>query len=191
MRVDVSGRIFNFPHKCACCYATADSSLTISATRSWGKKVVHRESKSWDVPYCSRCVQHLRSVRAAGQFASILSFFSIILGILVGFGTNIYLGIGVAISSLMVTVFVFARQLKNARAECGLDCVRAEAAIAYLGWSGTLHQFEISSPHFARDFMAANQKKLVNLSSESVALMSSGGSELRTSVSRSPRRYIK
>ena len=115
---------------------------------------------------------------------------SIVLGVVVGFVIDPYLGIGVGIASVIATVVVFGKKLRNARAECGTNCVGAEAAIAYLGWSGTLHQFEIGSQRFARDFMIANQQKLVNLSLEARGLLAANGSALTPSASRSPRRYI-
>jgi hypothetical protein len=188
MRVDVSGQRFVFPSECACCGATPDSALTISASRSRGSKVVHTETKSWDVPYCTDCIEHLRASQAAGSFARLFTFLSVLLGVLIGFGVNPYLGAAIGILAVVGTVMVYGKKRDQARAECDANCVNVDAAIAYLGWYGTLHKFEIGSQQFACDFMTANQNKLVNLSSEARSLLSASGSQ--GSRSRSPHRYV-
>jgi len=190
MRIDVSGRIFAFPHKCACCCAPPDTELSISASRTWGSKVVHTETKSWGVPYCSDCIKHLRSMKAAYAFASWFTVFTVLLGVLIGFRVDLYWGISTGILALISTIAVFGMKLRDARAECGPNCAGANAAIAYLGWSGTLHSFEINSQRFAGDFMTANQRKLVNLTPEARALLSSSSPAPTPNVSRSPGRRI-
>jgi hypothetical protein len=190
VRVDLSGHNFVFPNECACCGAAPDGELTVSASRSWGSKVVHTETKSWDFPYCTGCIRHIRAVEAAGSLARLLTFLSILLAVLVGFGVGPYWGAAIGILAVVGTVVVYGKRLRQARAECGANCVDADKAIVYLGWYGTLHRFEIGSQHFARDFMTANQNKLVNLSSEARTLLSSSGSGFKPSASRSPRRYV-
>lgn len=189
MRVDVSGKSFVFPNECACCSTTPDTSLAVSASRSRGSKVVHTESKEWDIPYCCDCVKHIRAFEAAGSFARLFTFLSILLGGLLGFAVNPYLGLGIGILGVVGTVVVYGNKVGEARAQCSTNCVNVDVAIAYLGWYGTLHTFEIGSQRFACDFMTANQNKLVNLSSEASTLLSASGSVVK-SVSRSARRYV-
>ena len=189
MRVDVSGHVFVFPYECACCSSPPDCELTISSTRSWGKRVRHFETKAWQIPYCSNCLRHIRSMQAAGAFARLFTCLSILLGVIVGFGVDGILGAGMGILSVTATVVVFSTKLRGARAECSPNCAKAEAAIDYLGWSGTLHQFEVSSQRFAFDFMTANQRKLVNLSPAARSLLLPTGPLVTQGISRSPHRY--
>lgn len=190
MRVDVSGHSFVFPNECACCGGGADCDLTVSASRSWGSKVVHTESKSWDVPYCTGCLKHIRAFEVAGSFARWFTVISVLLGGLIGYGIDPYLGVAIGILAVGGTVLVYGRKLSIARAESSPDCVDLNRAIDYLGWSGTVHKFEFTSRHFACNFMRANQNKLVNLSFEARNLLSADGLTFTPSSSRSPRRNI-
>src|ERR1035438_9787503 len=106
MRVEVSGQSFVFPHQCACCGTAPDNSLTVSASKSRGTKVVHTETKTWDVPYCSGCIQHIRSAEAAGSFARLFTILSLVLGVLLGFGVDPYLGTAIGILGVVGTVMV-------------------------------------------------------------------------------------
>jgi hypothetical protein len=186
----VSGRTFEFPNECACCGATPDSEFTVSASKSWGRKVVHTEARSWDVPYCAACIRHIRAVEAARSLSRLLTFVSILLGGLIGFAVSPFWGAAIGILAVVGTVGVHAVQLGLARAESSANCVAADAAIAYLGWYGTLHKFEIGSQRFACNFMILNQDKLVNLSREARNLLSDKGPAVEPSASRSPRRYV-
>jgi len=191
MRVDVSGFRFAFPNECACCGATPDSVLAVSATRSRGNRVVHTETKQWEVPYCGRCIEHIRAIHAAHSLAKLLSFLSLLAGGIVGFAVSPFFGVSVGILALFGTVVLLSKQAGHIRAECGAySCVDAKEAIAYLGWQGTLHRFEISSQRFACHFMKANQSKLVNVSPEARRLLSANSPVPEQSVSGSPSRYV-
>ena len=190
MRVDVSGHSFVFPNECACCGGTPDSELTVSASRSRGSKVVHTEAKSWDVPYCTGCIKHIRAGDAAASFARWSTVLSILVGLLIGYGINPYWGAAIGILGVIGTVVVFGRLLRNARAKGSANCVTLHRAVDYLGWSGTLHKFEITSRPFACKFMRANQNKLVNLSFEARGMLLANDSTSTPSESRSARRYI-
>jgi hypothetical protein len=186
----VSGHSFVFPDECACCGRTPDCELTVSSSRSHGTKVVRTETKLWDVPYCTGCVEHIRDDEIAGSFARWSSGLSVLLGLLIGVGAGAYWGAAIGILGIAGTIVVFGQLLRRARAKGDANCVGLCKAVNYLGWSGTLHKFEITSRHFACNFMRANQKKLVNLSFEARALLSATGSGFKPSGSRSPRRYI-
>lgn len=190
MRVDVSGQNFVFPNECACCCSAPDAEMTISASRSRGSRVVHTETKTWDVPYCVARVGHIGAMGAARSLARSLTFLSVLLGVIVGFVVDPYWGIATGILAIAGTILIHGRQLGRVCAQCGPNCVDVDVAIAYLGWYGTLHKFEIGSRQFACDFMTANQTKLVNLSREGITLLSASGSGLKAPISRSPRRYV-
>jgi hypothetical protein len=106
------------------------------------------------------------------------------------FGINLFLGAAVGVVAIVGTIAVFGMKLRQARAACSPNCVDVDRAIAYLGWYGTLHKFEIRSQRFASDFITANQKKLVNLKSDARQLLTAGDSAFKPTMSRSPRRYV-
>ncbi len=191
MRVDVSGHHFIFPFQCACCGAAPNGQLAFSASRSWGRRVERTETKAWDVPYCSRCITHVHALEEARSFAKTFTVLSILLSLLVGYVLDpyFYFGIAVGVVAIVGTVMTFGQKLQEARSLQTTSCVNVDKAVAYLGWSGTLHRFEFTSRHFARAFMAANQDKLVNLSVEQRWLLSEGGSPV-PNAPRSARRYI-
>jgi len=190
MRVDVSGRHFIFPSECACCGGPADTELAASASREWGKRVVHTETKSWDIPYCTRCTSHIASYEEAGSLARILTVLSVVVGGAIVFMGNPFWGIAIGIILVIGTVMVFARSLTRARSLCSDRCAIVGRAVAYLGWDSSVHKFEMSSQHFAVSFMDSNRSKLVNLSVEAIGLLSDNGPKTLPTAARSPRRYI-
>jgi len=189
MRVDVSGVTLRMPEECACCGARPDADLTISASKSWGKRVIHSEAKIWEIPYCKGCLQHCQRAFDARTFARIATVMSIILGLLVGYLSSWYWAILTGAALITLTILVFGRMLRAAEQFKTPDCASLHQAISYLGWSGTLHSFDIHSNRFAHDFMLSNQSKLVNLTSEAMRLLSLPRREM-TSSRRSPRRYL-
>jgi hypothetical protein len=189
MRIDLSGQSFVFPDKCACCGQPPDSELAASASKSSGKKVVHTKTNVWDFPYCGRCVGHVKSAEGARAVAWILGILSIVLGLFLGYAVNATTGMVIGFLAIIGTGLIHKSQMAQARAQCSVDCVCVGRAMAYLGWHGTLHQFDVHSPHFARDFVVANQSKLVNLSTQAKNLLAGAGATVKTS-GRTPRRYM-
>jgi|SRR5579863_1041253 len=190
MRIDLSGHSFVFPAKCACCGGPADAELAVSAIKTTGKRVVHTKTNVWDVPYCINCVRHVKAVEAAKALAWVLGILSVVIGVFLGYAVNSGTGIIMGGLALLGTGMVYANRLSQARSQCGSTCVCVGRAVAYLGWHGTLHQFEVLSAPFARDFMTSNQGKLVNLSSEARNLLAEAGSVPKTNTPRTPRRYM-
>ncbi len=189
MRVDLSGHSFIFPASCACCNGAADQHLTIWASRSSGKRVIRTAANAWDVPYCSGCLAHVSAAESARSLAKVLTLASLAGGALLWFTVDQTIGLIVAILGLAGTVFLHSRQVANAKAGCCADCACVHRAIAYLGWHGTLHQFEVMSPRFAADLMAANARKLVNLSREARDILESRTATASPNAPRAPRRY--
>ena len=190
MRVDVSGRSFVFPYECACCNTPPDSELAISATRSWGKRVHHSETKTWDIPYCAPCVGHVTVLETGRRTALTIGALSSAIGVLLAVYADIWLGVTIGMAGVIGAVQLLRKSVARARTMCKSTCASVDRAVFYLGWHGTLHQFHIVSQHFARGFMTANQSKLVNLSVEARRLLVSSGSEIGKSTPRSPRRYL-
>jgi hypothetical protein len=188
MRVDVSGQTFVFPHKCACCGGTADAELSASASKSSGKRVVHTKTNVWDFPYCRICVGHVMSAEATRRLAWTLGSLSLALGLILGFAVNGVFGLVCGILAMVGTGWLYRLRMTDAKARCSSDCVSVGRAVAYLGWHGPLHQFEVISLPYARDFMLANQHKLVNLSEQAKNLLAGTGAIPKTNA-RAPRRY--
>src|SRR4051794_4471700 len=79
--VQVSARIIHWPGACACCCQPADTSIAASSTRTTGKKVVHTHTKSWDVPYCRRCLAHIRAAKELRSYSRIVIHRSVVIGL--------------------------------------------------------------------------------------------------------------
>jgi len=62
-RFQISARLLHWPRQCACCRGAADAEMRAAATRTRGKRVVHTTTRWWTIPYCSRCVGHIRKYR--------------------------------------------------------------------------------------------------------------------------------
>ncbi|HEY1188815.1 MAG TPA: hypothetical protein VGE74_14265, partial [Gemmata sp.] len=67
-RVALSARIIRWPDYCACCCGPADTSVEITFTRVSGVKVVRTQTKGWRVPYCTRCLDHIRYSKRLANF---------------------------------------------------------------------------------------------------------------------------
>jgi hypothetical protein len=189
MRIDVSGHSFVFPDECACCGDAADAELGVSATKTSGKRVVHRKTNAWDIPYCGRCVGHVKSAQAARMFALLLGFSSIVVGAFLWYAVNPGIGILGGSVTLLGATLGCSMWMSEARARCSSACVCVGSAVAYLGWHGTLHKFDVKSASFARDFMTANRSKLVNLSPQARNVLANAGTVSNTNAPRTPRRY--
>jgi hypothetical protein len=190
MRIDVSGAILSFPKECACCCAPPDTDLTITASRRWGKRVIHTEAREWEIPYCVRCVEHIERSRDAGAFSRAATVMSLGAAALIGYLEGVYWGIGAAVGLIAVTIFIYGRLLRRAESYSNHECVGLDQAISYGGWSGSLHSFEVASSKFARDFMLTNERRLVNLSAQAMKLLSAPGPQAPESHRRSPKRYV-
>jgi hypothetical protein len=110
----------------------------------------------------------------------------VLISVLVAFTKGIYIGVGLGVLGVIATIAVGLELHILSR---GPHCVDSDASVTYLGWSGTLHQFEIASRQFACDFMVANHDKLVNLSDEARSLLSARGAGHALNGPQSPRRY--
>jgi hypothetical protein len=190
MKIDMSGAILSFPKECACCGACPDADFMITAGRRWGKRVSHTEERAWEIPYCTRCKEHVRRFRDAGTFARTATVVSLGTAALIGYLEGVYWGFGGTAGLIAVTIFIYGRLLKRAESYSNHGCVGLGQAVSYDGWSGSLHSFEVASSKFARDFMLANERRLVNVSAQATKLLSAPGPRVPESCRRSSRRYV-
>lgn len=186
----MSGYQFTFPSKCACCCSETNTQLSISASKSSGKRVVHTKTQVWDVPYCDRCTSHLKAVNEAAALTKAVTFLSLVLACVLWVFTAAYIGLPVGTLGIVCAVIVYNQKMTQARSMCSVSCASVGLAISYLGWYGTVHEFEIGSLNFAHEFMLANQRKLVNLTAEAQQLLASSGAVPTPDAPRSARRYM-
>lgn len=190
MQIDVSGHSFVFPDRCACCCGAANASLSISATKTSGKRVVHSKTNVWDVSYCNQCLAHVKAVESARTLAWLFTALSVFVAAIFWSEVGQTAGIGIGLLAMAGTLILFSNRMQQARSMCSPNCACVGRAATYLGWHGSLHKFDFASASFASEFMVINQKKLVNLSPQARTLLSQSGVSDASNVPRSPRRYI-
>jgi len=188
MKVELSGHKFDFPRHCACCDAGAQTTLSVSASRSTGKRVKHTTSKAWDFPYCATCVEHVQ----AAKWATIGAISTFVCGVFLALasGANSPLpSTAIFWSGVAGSIAIYVVLLARAKNMCHAQCSGVRTAVAYQGWHGTLHKFKISSPAYSHRFMTANQSKLVNVRPEVWQWLQANGMRTETTTAQSPRRY--
>src|SRR5262249_372927 len=128
---------------CACCAGTPDSHYRAEFTRTKGKRVIHVDTRWWDVPYCSDCLEHTRTHRQATLLGGVA-----VAGYVSGGGTAALLFPLVAARQEIAWVFaalailslafaipctvVWKRLSEQARRQLKATCSSAAAAVDYL-----------------------------------------------------------
>lgn len=158
MRVDLSGQRLTMPPQCACCGGLADGIYVAVASKSRGRRKVTTTTKEWHFPSCRTCLHHTEVHGRAGVAAVGLAIAALLLGSLVGRW-------GVAIG-LAAAVAAFLSIRRSAARACRPSCAVAGSPVVFLGWVGSVQQFEVASPAYAAAFLAANERKAVNLGPE-------------------------
>ena len=157
--ITIAAQKLDFPAKCACCLAATDGSLKCSASVSKGKRVVRTTTKSWDVPYCRRCLAHRRQHVGAGNW--FLAAFGVGGGVALG-GVLIDEGPLLLLVGLAIATLAAARgfALRNAaRAGMSRDCAVPGSAAAYLGWHGSEQSFAFARQDYVDAFRDLNGRK--------------------------------
>ena len=67
--VEVTGAELRWPGSCACCFEPADGSFRSQHTTGGGFLGLFEETRGWDVPYCSQCLEHIR-LEGSGRAAT-------------------------------------------------------------------------------------------------------------------------
>lgn len=170
MQIEISAAKISFPGACACCGGPGETELSVSATRSRGKRVVHTTSKTWAFPYCRRCVEHVEKWDSGANAFTLALTVGGILAVL-SLWSSAVLAALVVVVAVAGGLALQSAEHRKAAAMCSPSCVQASRAVDYLGWSGSLHTFEVSSPRYASEFLQANLKKVVNLRPEARELL--------------------
>jgi hypothetical protein len=164
-RLQISARLIQWPDRCACCHEWADSKLYCAYTRTTGQRVIRHDSRGWDIPYCKRCLAHLRenrSTRAAcnQRLAVVGVAFCIVL-----FLGGAQYAIASMVGALLVGVgvgFLYLGRMKKMQAAMSEHCRVLDEAAAYRGWEGTIHSFWFASADFAEAVRDCNRSKCLD-----------------------------
>lgn len=161
MQVDVSAKFISIPRFCVCCGDTPTIDIAAQASKKRGNT---QYTNSWSFPYCSRCASHVTQANSAATILVIGIFTAFVLMFFIGWWSLAVLGLIIAGWKI---------KSNESKLSCGPNCVSSGAAVAYLGWHGTLHSFNFASRDYAAKFMAANSGKLVNLTNAHHELLNS------------------
>jgi hypothetical protein len=166
MQVQVSARTISMPSKCPCCLEAAESSMSISASRTTGKRVVRTTTRGWNVPYCTVCCKHSEvwDTRFHGFFLLLLAPIActaVSMSSTPDAGGATFLG-AVALATILGAL-IFTSTGGSARRLCKPTCVGPGRAASYQGWDGTIQSFDFNAPEYAKAFAELNRGKLVNV----------------------------
>jgi hypothetical protein len=153
--VSASGDPLYFHQQCACCLEPSDAAYAAEHTGGDGPFFLFEETRGWDVPYCSRCLQHVQEAANApglgvGRLAA---------GTLVGAALAGPVGLLVGLGGAAAASALGAAQ-HNARLRSLLrpTCVAAGPAVAYVGWDRDTHRFAFLNRRYAEAFREANAR---------------------------------
>lgn len=159
MRVDLSAQIASFPSECACCSGSAGGEFEAVATRTTGVKVVRTHTRSFSVPYCAACLEHVSTFQSA-QSTRKFGFWMLFGGLVVCLLSPIAGLLGVASG---VFILIGAISLgRRAESERRTSCACAGPAVEFIGWDGSVKMMDFTSMRYAARFASANAKKIIN-----------------------------
>jgi serine/threonine protein kinase len=154
--VMVRGDQLDWPLQCACCGEPSDTSYTAEYTGGDGPFGLFEETRSWNVPYCSQCLEHVhKALNAPGPSlgkAAVGTLATALLG-----PVGLLIGIGAAAS----TIADAARYSNEVRELLKATCVAVGPAVGYRGWDGDLQGFTFVSRPFTEAFVRANSDRIV------------------------------
>jgi hypothetical protein len=169
MRIEVSGKQFVFPRSCACCGRFPTQTIEVRGGEK--NQLARTKGWVWDVPYCLQCKKHVVLTDRVQIGALALVAFAIGVAFTSGFARGPLPGLAVA--ALGVTgvglVFVIVNRLR--RQHLQRNCWGLGLAVEYLGSNRDCHAFEIKSYYYARDFILANHRKIVNASAKVAGIL--------------------
>lgn len=134
--LEISAKIINWPPVCACCCQRADTTVPISSTRVTGKKVVKSQTKSWDIPYCRRCLGHTKVAQELLAFSTFVLHRSVLIGL----------------AGAMVTLFLTGALLEVAQ--------RTAIWCFFISAVGTVAVTAATFTTFQREYEQQKKKKL-------------------------------
>jgi serine/threonine protein kinase len=152
--VEVTGAQLRWPSQCACCFDPSDTKLRVEHTTGGGFLGLFEETRGWDVPYCSGCLEHIQIDRSrpGGNLGGAVT------GAVIGGGLGLLIGLGSAAYSL----YGAAKHQSNLEALLRPTCVSVGPAVAYRDWYQDTHAFTFLSWSYADAFRRENAGALVS-----------------------------
>ena len=151
--VEVTGPTLRWPPNCACCFEPADSAFRAEYTAG-GFLGLFQETRGWDVPYCSQCLEHvsLDSQRPGGNLGGAVA------GAVIGGPLGLLIGLGSAAHAL----YGATKYQSQLEALLRPTCVAVGPAVAYRGWYEETHDFTFLNRSYADAFLRENGGALVS-----------------------------
>ena len=163
--LQISARIIEWPSVCPCCDRKADARLAISHTRTWGKRVVHSETKEWNIPYCGGCISHARAhTTAMTTLACAFLLPIIIAGAVALFGREYFVELTGIIGGgifFICGIIWLTKSSTASRMSSPACCTRGYAA-KFNGWDGTVQTFQFAHDDFENGVRALNRGKCLD-----------------------------
>jgi len=151
--VEVRGEELRWPQRCACCFQPSDASLVVQHTAGGGLFGLFEETRGWDVPYCSECLEHLQLEESPprGNLGGAVA------GALIGGPIGLLVGLGTAAASMLGA----AQYQSKLESLLKPTCVAVGPSVAYRGWYEDTHAFTFLNPDYADAFRLQNAGTLV------------------------------
>jgi serine/threonine protein kinase len=152
--VEATGSTLHWPQNCACCFEPSDAAFRIEHTTGGGFLGLFQETSGWDVPYCSRCIEHIQldSKRPGGNLGGAVA------GMVIGGPVGLLVGLG----SAAYSIYGATKHQSQLESLLKPTCVAVGPAAAYRGWYEDTHTFTFLNWSYADAFMRANGGALVS-----------------------------
>jgi hypothetical protein len=126
----------------------------VEHTTGGGFLGLFQETRGWDVPYCSQCLEHIRldSQRPGGNLGGALA------GLVIGGPVGLLVGLG----SAAYSIYGVAKHQSQLEGLLKPTCVAVGPAVAYRDWYDNTHAFTFLNWSFVDDFRRQNGGKLVS-----------------------------
>jgi hypothetical protein len=158
--VRVAGDSLLWPSGCACCYEPADSYLLAQYSGFGGPLSIFQETRGWEVPYCTTCLQHIQindaSSSGGGMGAAVAGSLA---GLVLGGPVGMLLGLGAGAAT---SALGSAQRQAELQSVLRPTCVAMGAAVAYDGWEGDVNAFRFLHRDFAAEFSRLNAANLTS-----------------------------
>jgi serine/threonine protein kinase len=143
-----------WPTNCACCFRPADTGFPLESEAGTGLFDLFVERHSWNVPYCTPCLEHVQlDAAAAGAGSSGLASAAPLAGLLLGGPLGMLIGMGAAGAATLLNA---GKRQEELAARMTDRCVATGPAVGYQGRREDGHVFLFLNRDFADEFARLN-----------------------------------
>jgi serine/threonine protein kinase len=157
--VVVAGERLRWPDRCACCLEPADSTLLVEHTGGDGPFYLFDETRGWDVPYCSQCLEHVRLVAESGSPGLGRLAAAPLVGAALGGPIGFLVGLGGAAAASLIGAAARGAEVERLLRP---SCTALGPAVGYQGWDADTHTFLFLNRGFADAFRDENAGAIVS-----------------------------